>query len=403
MVQKQDVEHTLRFVVTAKNAEATMSATSVATALVKAAATAEPVNTSPPMISGTVQENQTLTADKGAWSGGEPIAYGYAWQRGDSGGGHFATIAGATKTTYTLTKSDVDHSFRVTVTAKNSDGSSSASSAATAAVKAVTVTPAQSTTLSASTSNVVYGTGSTLSGTISSKQSGQRVTVLAQRYEDAKFSSLANVTTGSGGTWSYLAKPTIQTAYQIQWNKTVSSSLKIGVHPLVTFRAITGNRFTTRVAAARSFAGKIVQLQRRTPAGHWVTLKRLHLNTNSTVVFPTKLLPKGNSTVRIALASTKQAPATSAASAAPSSTTATNPNPRTPNRGPAAVRGDISNQRARRRHGGDEEATHMAYHQGIGNGTARNWSTATGRGSASSRTSTSTSRPTPMSAPSRRA
>ena len=96
------------------------------------------------MISGTVQENQTLTADKGAWSGGEPIAYSYAWQRGDSGGGHFANIGGANKATYTLTKADVNHTFRVTVTAKNHDGSSSASSVATAVVKAVAVTPAQS-------------------------------------------------------------------------------------------------------------------------------------------------------------------------------------------------------------------------------------------------------------------
>ena len=126
------------------------------------------------------------------------------------------------------------------------------------------------------------------------------MTVLSQRYEDANFSSLANVTTGSGGTWSYFAKPTIQTAYQTQWNKAASSSLKIGVHPLVTFRAITGNRFSTRVAAARSFAGKIVQLQRRSSAGQWVTLKRLHLNTNSTAVFRAGLLPKGTSTVRIA-------------------------------------------------------------------------------------------------------
>ena len=67
-----------------------------------AAAKAEPANTSAPTISGTVQENQTLTADKGAWSGSEPIAYSYAWQRGDSGGGHFANIGGANKATYTL-------------------------------------------------------------------------------------------------------------------------------------------------------------------------------------------------------------------------------------------------------------------------------------------------------------
>jgi hypothetical protein len=54
-----------------------------------------PSNKSPPTISGTVQQGQTLTADRGAWSGTEPISYTNSWQRCDSGGGRCAT-SGAT-------------------------------------------------------------------------------------------------------------------------------------------------------------------------------------------------------------------------------------------------------------------------------------------------------------------
>jgi hypothetical protein len=63
--------------------------------------------------------------------------------------------------------------------------------------------------------------------------------------------------------------------------------MTVGVMPLVTFHLITHKRLSTRVVAARSFAGKIVQLQRRS-AGHWVTIKRVRLGTNSGAIFRTK-------------------------------------------------------------------------------------------------------------------
>ena len=306
---KQDVNHTLRFVVTAKNADGTVTATSVATAVAAAAAkpappakTATPTNTSAPIISGTVQEGQTLTADKGGWSGTEPITYTFSWQRCDTGGGHCSNIGGSNHTTYTVQKADVNNTLRVVVSAKNAGGTTTATSVATAIVKAAVVTPPPSLTLSASTLAVVYGTGTTLSGTISTKLAGESVSVLAQPYAfpDAKFSTVATVTTGSGGTWSYLAKPTIRTAYQANWKTATSSTLTVGVHPIVTLQVITGNRLLTKVAAGHSFATRIVQVQRRSSLGQWVTIKQLRLNTNSTAVFSRTLLPRGTSTVRIA-------------------------------------------------------------------------------------------------------
>ena len=56
-----------------------------------AAVAAKPVNTSPPTISGTPQEDKTLTGDRGTWSN-NPTDYNYFWLRCDKTGGSCSTI-----------------------------------------------------------------------------------------------------------------------------------------------------------------------------------------------------------------------------------------------------------------------------------------------------------------------
>jgi plastocyanin len=159
---------------------------------------------------------------------------------------------------------------------------------------------ATSLTLATSKPQVVYGGTVTLSGTISSKQAGEKVSVLAQPFGSSSFSSIADVTTGAGGSWSFTVKPTIRTGYEAKWKSATSSAATVGVRPLVTFHVLSGGRFSTKVVAARSFSGRSVQLQRRSSFGQWVTIKRVRLNTSSAAVFRATV-PRGTSSLRIAI------------------------------------------------------------------------------------------------------
>jgi hypothetical protein len=142
-----------------------LAATAALTGLTRAAgasAAAAPTNTSPPTISGTAQEGQTLKASPGSWSGSTPMDFSYQWRRCGTGGANCQNISQATDNIYTLTSADVGHRMRVLVTAVNSDGAGAAQSSATDVVKkappqapkntkepSITGTPQQDQTLTA--------------------------------------------------------------------------------------------------------------------------------------------------------------------------------------------------------------------------------------------------------------
>jgi hypothetical protein len=123
--------------VTARNAAGGASAQSRASGVVARRATS-PVNTSPPTISGTPQEGQTLVANPGAWTGTQPISFSYWWLRCDRNGGSCAGISGATGQSYSLTSADVGQTVRVRAAARNSAGSRSSTSVPSAVVTRAT-------------------------------------------------------------------------------------------------------------------------------------------------------------------------------------------------------------------------------------------------------------------------
>jgi hypothetical protein len=99
-------------------------------------ASSAPANTSPPTISGSTVQGQTLTASPGTWSGSPAPTFTFQWQRCDNAGANCQDIVGATGSTYVLAAGDVGSTIVVVVTGTNSAGSAAAPSAATAAVTA---------------------------------------------------------------------------------------------------------------------------------------------------------------------------------------------------------------------------------------------------------------------------
>jgi hypothetical protein len=162
-------------------------------------------------------------------------------------------------------------------------------------------------TLSAHATRVVFGRSVMLSGVVPTGRRGESLTVFAQQFGRRSRTAIARVATGDGGVWRYLARPRIRTSYSVGWKGATSGVTTIGVRPRVAFRRLGGARFTTRVLARRSFAGRLVRLQRLTAAGRWVTVKRVRLKRRSVANFRVSLR-RGRSRLRVVMSINQAGP-----------------------------------------------------------------------------------------------
>ena len=126
--------------------------------------------------------------------------------------------------------------------------------------------------------------------------------------ETTAFAALATAQTVSGGHWSDVVKPTIETSYQAKWKSATSSTVSVKVRPLITLTLVSQatGRFSTKVSGARSFAGKFVLVQRLSSSGV-VTLKRVTLDANSAATFRVRL-QHGRSRLRVVMPTSQTAP-----------------------------------------------------------------------------------------------
>ena len=115
-------------------AASALTALAVLAGFADAQANVLPANTAPPSVSGTPRDGETLTAGEGTWTGTDPIAYEYQWQRCDGNGLNCANLADAIGRTYAVQTSDVNNRLRINVTARDESGSTTASSQPTAVV-----------------------------------------------------------------------------------------------------------------------------------------------------------------------------------------------------------------------------------------------------------------------------
>jgi len=134
MLSSADLGRTMKFEVTASNADGKGTATSNSTAEITNG-TGLPANSSPPTISGSALVGSTLTAGTGSWVGDQPITYSYQWQECDKAGNACKNIGKGTSSTYRVVQGEIGSTIRVKVTAKNSRGKSTAISAQTPVVQ----------------------------------------------------------------------------------------------------------------------------------------------------------------------------------------------------------------------------------------------------------------------------
>jgi plastocyanin len=135
---------------------------------------------------------------------------------------------------------------------------------------------------------VVFGGKTTLSGTLTDKQSGESLQVLALQCGATNATAVATITSTTGGAFSYQAQPLRHTAYSVRVKNSDSSTVAVDVLPRLRLGKVARHRYTVHVSAAESFAGKIATFQRYDKAKkRWVKVKRIVLQADTTGVAPT--------------------------------------------------------------------------------------------------------------------
>ncbi|MDQ3381968.1 MAG: cupredoxin domain-containing protein [Actinomycetota bacterium] len=143
-------------------------------------------------------------------------------------------------------------------------------------------------TLAAKPPLVIYGGKVTLSGTLSNQKVGENVDVLAKPCGQTAQTKVTTVQTTTGGAFTAVVRPLKNTLYTVKVKSTTSNAVSEKVRPKLRLRKLAAHRYSLRVFASQSFAGRYGTFQRYNGTlGRWVTVKRVLLRANSTGVAPT--------------------------------------------------------------------------------------------------------------------
>jgi plastocyanin len=161
----------------------------------------------------------------------------------------------------------------------------------TGAAPAITLSPGRST--------VVYGSGTSLSGSISSNLASEPVTLTAQAFGKSS-QSIDQVTTTASGGFEFSVSPTIRTTYQSHWRTADSPTATVNVAPRIGFSR-SGRLFIAKATSDLTYRGHFVWMQRHYGFG-WKSVKRVFLGANSRAVFTYKA-PRGRTLLRLVMPS----------------------------------------------------------------------------------------------------
>jgi plastocyanin len=152
----------------------------------------------------------------------------------------------------------------------------------------ITVTaPPDSLTLAAKPLLLILGGKVAGTGTVSTAKAGESVDVLAQQCGATSAQKLATVQTTTGGAYTFSASPFANTVYTTQLRKAVSTAMTVRVRPLMRLTRVAAHRYSLKVTAGESFAGKYVSFQRYNGTKkRWVAVKAVALKASKAGVAP---------------------------------------------------------------------------------------------------------------------
>ena len=160
--------------------------------------------------------------------------------------------------------------------------------------------PQEMLTLSAAPQTVIFSAQTTLSGVLSTQKVGENVDLLATECGQTSAVKTTTVQTTTGGAFTTALRPARNTQYTVKSKSTTSTIVSVRVRPRLRLGRVAARRYTVRVFAAQTFAGKYASLQRFSGnLGRWVFVKRVVLRTNPTNILPTVITSRAfGSTVR---------------------------------------------------------------------------------------------------------
>jgi plastocyanin len=141
-------------------------------------------------------------------------------------------------------------------------------------------------TVGVSRAQLVYRGPVRVFGAVGNGRAGESVTVTTTRYSGPQ--ETKSLTTDDGGVFSFIDRPGIRSEYRASWRLGEGRQAPfVQVRPLVVFNMLSArnNLFFVRIKAARSYAGKVVRIQRLATNRAWVTTKRVRLNGRSQARF----------------------------------------------------------------------------------------------------------------------
>ena len=148
--------------------------------------------------------------------------------------------------------------------------------------------PPDAVTMTATPTILVFGAKIAGSGTVSTQKAGESVDVFAQQCGQSAAQKATTVQSATGGAYTFSLQPLLNTTYTAKLRNATSPATTVRVRPQLALRRVAAHRYSLRVSAGQSLAGKYAGLQRYNgTTRRWVSVKLVQLKAATGATAPT--------------------------------------------------------------------------------------------------------------------